>query len=123
MILLCITPNISIIMVTQKFYTTRSFVDNKQKEFCLLSTLESLVLQSEQYHPVAQPHLHKGLKCEIKIITSVRPQSTVLAVFSYTTSMGIYQVVAFPGCRAQEPGNKARVPGSQQSMSSWYEHF
>ena len=44
----------------------------------LVSTLESFVLQSEQYHPVAQINLHKGLKCKIKIITSVRPQSTVL---------------------------------------------
>ena len=35
--------------VTQGFYSTGSFVDNKQIEFCLLSTLESLVLQSEQY--------------------------------------------------------------------------
>ena len=69
-----------------EFYNTRSFVDNKQKEFCLLSTLESLVLQSEQYHPVAQTHLHKGLKCKIKVITSDSSQSTV----SYTTSMGIY---------------------------------
>ena len=44
----------------------------------LVSTLESFVLQSEQYHPVAQINLHKGLKCKIKIITSVRPQSTIL---------------------------------------------
>ena len=36
-----------------------------------VSTLVSLVLQSEQYHPVAQTNLHKGLKCKIKIITSV----------------------------------------------------
>ena len=44
----------------------------------LVSTLEHLVLQSEHYHPAAQINLHKGLKCKIKIITSVRPQSTVL---------------------------------------------
>ena len=44
----------------------------------LVSTLERLVLQSEHYHPVAQINLHKGLKCKIKIITSVRSQSTVL---------------------------------------------
>ena len=44
----------------------------------MLSTLESLVLQSEQYHPVAPTHLHKGLKYKINIFTNVRPQSTVL---------------------------------------------
>ena len=43
-----------------------------------MSTLEHIVLQSEHYHPVVQINLHKGLKCKIKIITSVRPQSTVL---------------------------------------------
>ena len=43
-----------------------------------MSTLEHLVLQSEHYYPVAQINLHKGLKCKIKIITSVRLQSTVL---------------------------------------------
>ena len=54
----------------------------------MLSRLEGLVIQSEQYHPVAPTHLHIGLKCKIKIITSARPQSTVL-VLIYKNSMGI----------------------------------
>ena len=33
--------------VTQEFYSTRLFVDNKQKEFCLLSTLISESCASE----------------------------------------------------------------------------
>ena len=50
-----------------KFYKT--FVDNKviQAKGILpaeQTIIESLVFQSEQYHPVAPTHLHKGLKCE-----------------------------------------------------------
>ena len=37
-----------------ELYGTRSFVDNKEKEFYLLNTLESLVLQSEQYYSEPQ---------------------------------------------------------------------
>ena len=103
----------------EEFYSTRSFVDKKQKEFSLLSTLECLVLQSEQYHPVAQNTSSQRsemwdknhYKCQA---TKYRP------VLSYY-SKGIYQVVTFPGCRTctQEPGNKARVPGSQQDAHAW----
>ena len=53
------------------------------------------MLQSEQYHPVAQTHLLKGLECKIEVITSVRPQSTV----SYTTS----------SAHTLEPGNEATI--------------
>ena len=40
-----------------------NFIDNRviQTKGILVSTLGSLVLESEQYHPVAQTHLHKGL--------------------------------------------------------------
>ena len=70
---------------------TRSF---KQKEFWW-APLESLVLQSEQYHPVAQTNLHKGLKCKIKINKSVRPQSTV--PFSIIKLAWAYMPVPVPG--------------------------
>ena len=69
----------------------------------LVSTLERLVLQSEHYHPVAQINLHKGLKCKIKIITSVRSQSTVL-----------FSAIVFPPAFVVGGGNKARLSGSQQ---------
>ena len=42
-----------------------------QNMFCLLSILQSLVLQSEQYPPVASQML-KNLKTKIKIIANVR---------------------------------------------------
>ena len=71
-----------------------------------MSTLESFVFQSEEYHPVAQINLHKGLKCKIKIITSVRPQSTVL--FSAIQLAGSL----FPQLLCK--GNKAWLSGSQQ---------
>ena len=74
----------------------------------LVSTLEHLVLQSEHYHPIAQINLHKGLKCKIKIITSVRPQSTVL--FSAIQLAGSLSSQLL--CRVG--GNKARLSGSQQ---------
>ena len=54
----------------------------------MVSTLENLVLQSEQYHPVAPTHLHKGLKYKINIFTNVRPQKYCPAL-SYTNSMGM----------------------------------
>ena len=56
--------------------STRSFIDNKviQAKGILVNTLESLVLESEQYHPMAQTHLHKGLKC--KILNHYKYQAT-----------------------------------------------
>ena len=91
------------------FYSTRSFIDNKGHT----STSESLVLESEQYHPVAQTHLHKGLKCKIQIITSVRPQSNVPFLAIQLAWVYTRQSLSASSC-AQEPGNKARVSGSQQ---------
>ena len=62
-----------------------------------MSTLESLVLQSEQYQPVVQTNLHKGLKCKIKINKSVRSQSTV--PFSIIKLAWAYMPVPLPGKR------------------------
>ena len=121
MILHCITFSIFKYQTSSpwlnEFYSISSFIDNTviQAKGILVSTLEGLVLQSEQYHPVAPTHLHMGLKYKIQIITSVRPQILNTIILSYTTSMGIYtrQSLSASSC-AQEPGNKARVSGSQQ---------
>ena len=72
----------------------------KQNTLCLLSTLQSLVLHSEQYPPVSSTQVLKGLKYKIKTLTSVRQitdSCKKLPVLSYTTSMSIYQVASFPG--------------------------
>ena len=104
-----------------EFYNTRSFVDNKQKEFCLLSTLESLVLQSEQYHPVAQTHLHKGLKCKVKIITSVRPQNTAAIQLAWVYTPGsLFLMVLVHKSLGTRLGYKE---ASRMPMSSRYERF
>ena len=79
-----------------------------------MSTLESLVLQSEQYHPVAQSNLHKDLKLRLKKKHYICQATKYCPVFCYKTSMGIYQVVSFPDSCVQEMGNKARLSGSQQ---------
>ena len=119
MILHCITSSILKYQMSSPwlndFYSTRSFIDNKviQAKGFLVSTLESLVLESEQYHPVAQTHLHKGLKCKIQIITSVRPQSNVPFLAIQLAWVYTRQSLSASSC-AQEPGNKARVSGSQQ---------
>ena len=98
-----------------EFYIQGSFVDIKQNTFCLLSTLQSLVLQIEQYPPIASTQVLKSLKC-IEIITSVR-QSTdsykILPVLSYTTSMGIFQVASFPGSCAQVTSLCKLIGGAQ----------
>ena len=60
-----------------EFYVQGSFVDNKvtQAEYVLLTEhiLPSLVLQSEQYPPVASTMVLKSLKSKIQITTSIRP--------------------------------------------------
>ena len=53
-----------------EFYNTRSFI---AKGILPASPLVSLVLQSEQYHPVAQTHLHKDLKCILWLLLASFP--------------------------------------------------
>ena len=80
-----------------------------------MSTLEHLVLQGEHYYPVAQINLHKGLKCKIKIITSVRPQSTVLfSAIQLAGSLSSQLLCRGGGGGGGGGGNKARLSGSQQ---------
>ena len=131
MILHCITSSILKYQTSSPwlndFYSTRSFIDKViQAKGFLVSTLESLVFESEQYHPVAQTHLHMGLKCKIQIITSVRPQSNVPFSAIQLASMGIYQAVSFRQLlctRAGEKGQGIYQEASRILKNSWYEHF
>ena len=134
MILHCITSSILKYQTSSPwlndFYSTRSFIDNKviQAKGFLVSTLESLVFESEQYHPVAQTHLHMGLKCKIQIITSVRPQTNVPFSAIQLASMGIYQAVSFhqllctrageKGQGIRKPAGSLRIPGMNISVQS-----
>ena len=115
MILHCITSSILKYQTSSPwlndFYSTRSFIDNKviQAKGFLVSTLESLVLESEQYHWLN----HIFLKCKIQIIKSVRPQSNVPFLAIQLAWVYTRQSLSASSC-AQEPWNKARVSGSQQ---------
>ena len=116
MILHCITSSILKYQTSpwlNDFYSTRSFITNKviQAKGFLVSTLESCTW--EWAISLAQSHLYKGLKCKIQIITSVRPQSNVPFLAIQLAWVYTRQSLSASSC-AQEPGNKARVSGSQQ---------
>ena len=92
----------------------------------LVSTLEHLVLQSEHYHPVAQINLHKGLKCKIKIITSVRPQSTVLFSAIQLAGSLSSQLLCWVGGGGTRLGYQEAsriLMNSCQGYELWNEHF
>ena len=114
MILHCITFSIFKYQTSSpwlnEFYSISSFIDNTviQAKGILVSTLEGLVLQSEQYHPVAPTHLHNGLKCKRK--NHYKGQATKYCPCSHL----YYQVVSPLTLVHKEQGNKARVSGSQQ---------
>ena len=95
--------------ITEEFYSTRSFVakgilpaehirESCASERAISSQCSSKHIFTKVWNVRLQVSGHKVLSCSQL----------------YNHSMGIYQVVTFPGCRAQEPENKARVPGSQQ---------
>ena len=95
-----------------EFYT-RSFVDNNS----LLSTLESLVLQREQYHSVAQTHLHKGLKCNL--VSGHKVLSAIQIVWVYIPGSLFLLVLVHKSLGTRLGYQEA----SRMPMSLWYEHF
>ena len=130
MILHCITSSILKYQTSSPwlndFYSTRSFIDNKviQAKGFLVSTLESLVLESEQYHWLN----HIFLKCKIQIIKSVRPQSNVpfLAIqlaWVYTMQAVSFRQLLCTRARKQgqgirKPAGSLWIPGMNISVQS-----